>query len=79
MACKSSKRENIEESDDYEFGERLYLGMDFGTSGARFALIDKHGTIHAEGNRNYPFFTVGISIYLYILLSLLSYNFKFQL
>lgn len=38
--------------------ERLYLGMDFGTSGARFALIDKRGTIHAEGKREYPLFMV---------------------
>ncbi|KAG6653380.1 hypothetical protein CIPAW_05G072000 [Carya illinoinensis] len=37
-----------------QVGERLYLGMDFGTSGARFALIDKRGTIHAEGTREYP-------------------------
>lgn len=37
-----------------EIGERLYLGMDFGTSGARFALIDKQGNIHAEGKREYP-------------------------
>ncbi|KAJ4716595.1 Xylulose kinase, partial [Melia azedarach] len=36
--------------------ERLYLGMDFGTSGARFALIDKHGTIHSEGKKEYPQF-----------------------
>ncbi|KAF9676070.1 hypothetical protein SADUNF_Sadunf09G0100200 [Salix dunnii] len=35
-------------------GERLYLGMDFGTSGARYALIDKQGTIHSEGKREYP-------------------------
>ncbi|KAH7575007.1 hypothetical protein JRO89_XS02G0034700 [Xanthoceras sorbifolium] len=33
---------------------RLYLGMDFGTSGARFALIDKHGTIYSEAKREYP-------------------------
>ncbi|XP_057966137.1 D-ribulose kinase isoform X2 [Malania oleifera] len=37
-------------------GERLYLGMDFGTSGARYALIDKRGMIHAEGKRAYPLF-----------------------
>ncbi|KAM6554777.1 hypothetical protein CsatB_015539 [Cannabis sativa] len=37
-------------------GVRLYLGMDFGTSGARFALIDKQGTIHAEGKREYPLY-----------------------
>ncbi|XP_043710971.1 D-ribulose kinase isoform X1 [Telopea speciosissima] len=33
---------------------QLYLGMDFGTSGARFALIDDQGTIHAQGKRDYP-------------------------
>lgn len=41
-----------------EIGERLYLGMDFGTSGARFALIDKQGNIHAEGKREYPEYMV---------------------
>lgn len=41
-----------------QVGERLYLGMDFGTSGARFALIDKRGTIHAEGKRVYPLYKV---------------------
>ncbi|XP_034681956.1 D-ribulose kinase isoform X2 [Vitis riparia] len=44
--------------DDGEFsgqvGHRLYLGMDFGTSGARFVLIDKQGTIQAQGKREYP-------------------------
>ncbi|KAJ0009739.1 hypothetical protein Pint_34783 [Pistacia integerrima] len=39
-------------------GELLYLGMDFGTSGARFALIDKHGTICSEGKREYPKYMV---------------------
>ncbi|KAF9603657.1 hypothetical protein IFM89_037316 [Coptis chinensis] len=34
--------------------EKLYLGMDFGTSGARYALIDKHGNIHSQGKREYP-------------------------
>ncbi|PIA55949.1 hypothetical protein AQUCO_00700337v1 [Aquilegia coerulea] len=34
--------------------EKLYLGMDFGTSGARYALIDKQGSIHAQGKREYP-------------------------
>ncbi|XP_010028637.2 D-ribulose kinase isoform X2 [Eucalyptus grandis] len=42
-----------------EIGERLYLGMDFGTSGARFALIDKQGNIHAEGKREYPEYMSG--------------------
>ncbi|KAL5563101.1 hypothetical protein UlMin_032848 [Ulmus minor] len=41
------------------FGERLYLGMDFGTSGARFALIDKQGEVHAEGKREYPLYKSG--------------------
>ncbi|OAY52458.1 D-ribulose kinase isoform X2 [Manihot esculenta] len=43
-------------------GERLYLGMDFGTSGARYALIDKQGTIHSEGKREYPFYMSGETI-----------------
>lgn len=38
--------------------EKLYLGMDFGTSGARFALIDKHGEIYSEAKREYPKFMV---------------------
>ncbi|KAA8546025.1 hypothetical protein F0562_020524 [Nyssa sinensis] len=41
---------------DLDVGERLYLGMDFGTSGARYALIDKEGTIFAEGKRGYPLY-----------------------
>ncbi|KAE9447330.1 hypothetical protein C3L33_20788, partial [Rhododendron williamsianum] len=39
-----------------EAGERLFLGMDFGTSGARYAVIDKDGTIRAEGKRDYPLY-----------------------
>ena len=35
-------------------GTPLYLGIDFGTSGARYALIDKEGAIHSEGKRAYP-------------------------
>ncbi|CAN6180162.1 unnamed protein product [Urochloa humidicola] len=31
----------------------LYLGIDFGTSGARYALIDRQGAIHSEGKRAY--------------------------
>ncbi|XP_022747527.1 uncharacterized protein LOC111297148 isoform X3 [Durio zibethinus] len=45
------KKENQEVG--FQASERLYLGMDFGTSGARYALIDKQGTIHAEGKRVY--------------------------
>lgn len=39
-------------------GKRLYLGMDFGTSGARYTLIDKDGIIHAEQKREYPMYMV---------------------
>lgn len=38
--------------------EKLYLGMDFGTSGARFTVIDEQGGIRAEGKREYPPFMV---------------------
>ncbi|PIN04885.1 Ribulose kinase [Handroanthus impetiginosus] len=41
---------------DLPVGERLYVGMDFGTSGARYALINKEGTIRAEGKREYPLY-----------------------
>lgn len=42
-------------------GERLYLGLDFGTSGARFAIIDKDGIIQAEAKREYPLYLSGES------------------
>ncbi|KAG8368189.1 hypothetical protein BUALT_Bualt15G0019300 [Buddleja alternifolia] len=41
---------------DLEVGKQLYLGMDFGTSGARYALIDKEGCIRAEGKKEYPLY-----------------------
>jgi len=34
-------------------GAPLFLGIDFGTSGARYALIDRQGAIHSEGKRAY--------------------------
>ncbi|KAK7312307.1 hypothetical protein VNO77_36075 [Canavalia gladiata] len=40
---------------------RLYLGLDFGTSGARFGIIDKSGTIQAEAKREYPLYLSGES------------------
>ncbi|KAE8667392.1 Xylulose kinase-1 isoform 2 [Hibiscus syriacus] len=49
VGCKIKNQEM-----GFQASERLYLGMDFGTSGARYALIDKQGTIHAEGKREYP-------------------------
>ncbi|WJX51376.1 D-ribulose kinase [Trifolium repens] len=42
-------------------GQRLYLGLDFGTSGARFAIIDIGGAIQAEAKRNYPLYSNGES------------------
>ncbi|KNA25095.1 hypothetical protein SOVF_009620 isoform B [Spinacia oleracea] len=42
--------------------ERFYLGLDFGTSGARYALIDKQGQIHAEAKREYPLYLNGESV-----------------
>ncbi|THG18958.1 hypothetical protein TEA_029307 [Camellia sinensis var. sinensis] len=53
MTYRSSKNKR---DIDLEVGERLYLGMDFGTSGARYALIDMEGTIRAEGKRGYPLY-----------------------
>ncbi|KAJ8763381.1 hypothetical protein K2173_002264 [Erythroxylum novogranatense] len=47
---------------ELQAGERLFLGMDFGTSGARYALIDKDGTIHSEGKREYPRYMSGETI-----------------
>lgn len=55
MTCSYSSNEGNTELGSV-LGGRLYLGMDFGTSGARFALIDKQGTTHAEGKRDYPLF-----------------------
>ncbi|KAI9123994.1 hypothetical protein K1719_005294 [Acacia pycnantha] len=37
----------------------LYLGLNFGTSGARFSAIDKNGTIQAEAQREYPWYKNG--------------------
>ncbi|KAJ0962196.1 hypothetical protein J5N97_030024 [Dioscorea zingiberensis] len=37
----------------FQGSKRLYLGIDLGTSGARYALIDKQGIVHSEGKRTY--------------------------
>lgn len=50
-------------ADDFESGKKLYLGLDFGTSGARYALIDNEGSIHAEGKREYPLYMVSLIIH----------------
>lgn len=44
--------------------KKLYLGMDFGTSGARYSLIDREGNIHAEGKREYPLYMVSLFIHI---------------
>jgi len=51
MSLSNQKNQNPE-------AERLYLGFDFGTSGARFAIIGKDGTIQAEAKREYPLYLV---------------------
>lgn len=57
---------------DLEEGEKLYLGMDFGTSGARYALIDKEGKMHAEGKREYPLYMVHCNLVSFISIFRLS-------
>lgn len=56
-SLRYSNKVNMD-SDDVGTLDRLYLGMDFGTSGARYALINKEGVIRAEGKREYPLFMV---------------------
>ncbi|XP_021738696.1 uncharacterized protein LOC110705155 isoform X2 [Chenopodium quinoa] len=57
----SSSMENPEKGKNGN-SERLYLGMDFGSSGARYALIDKQAQIIAEAKREYPLYlTCGCS------------------
>lgn len=52
LGSNKDRPEVVVESGD----QRLYLGLDFGTSGARFAAIDKDGTIQAEAKREYPLY-----------------------
>nr|GLL23629.1 uncharacterized protein LOC109161468 [Ipomoea trifida] len=51
-----SMNSKVDSVADSQAGKRLYLGMDFGTSGARFALIDDDGNMRAEGKREYPLY-----------------------
>ncbi|XP_027909550.1 D-ribulose kinase [Vigna unguiculata] len=60
MSLGNQKNQNAEEASVRE-GERLYLGFDFGTSGARFAIIDKDDAIRAEAKREYPLYLSGES------------------
>lgn len=48
---KMSSKGSLDE--EFQGRKRLYLGIDFGTSGARYALIDKQGIVHSEGKRTY--------------------------
>ncbi|KAF8690749.1 hypothetical protein HU200_041133 [Digitaria exilis] len=48
-----SRQQNPGRASDGAAGTPLYLGIDFGTSGARYALIDGRGAIHSEGKRAY--------------------------
>jgi len=57
MSLKNGDNKKLEVS-SVGGGERLYLGLDFGTSGARFAIIDIGGTIQAEAKRPYPLYSV---------------------
>uniref|UniRef100_A0A803LPC4 D-ribulose kinase n=1 Tax=Chenopodium quinoa TaxID=63459 RepID=A0A803LPC4_CHEQI len=57
----SSSMENPEKGKNGN-SERLYLGMDFGSSGARYALIDKQAQIIAEAKREYPLYLDGESV-----------------
>nr|XP_010918970.2 D-ribulose kinase isoform X2 [Elaeis guineensis] len=59
LAKSRVKMSSFEGSQDYADGDlqgskQLYLGIDFGTSGARYVLIDKQGTIRSEIKRTYP-------------------------
>ncbi|BAT90974.1 uncharacterized protein HKW66_Vig0138270 [Vigna angularis] len=60
MSVGNQKNQNSEVASVRE-GERLYLGFDFGTSGARFTIIDKDGAIRAEAKREYPSYLNGES------------------
>ncbi|XP_008810880.1 D-ribulose kinase isoform X2 [Phoenix dactylifera] len=68
LAKSRVKMSSFEDRQDYAEGEiqgskQLYLGMDFGTSGARYVLVDKQGTIHSERKRTYPLPLVGNTIH----------------
>ncbi|XP_020263614.1 uncharacterized protein LOC109839549 isoform X2 [Asparagus officinalis] len=60
MNCLKTDQDNV---DKHTQGtKRLYLGIDFGTSGARYVIIDSKGTIHSEKKRPYPQKSIGDTI-----------------
>lgn len=50
----SSQNGQNEGADDSPEKDRRYVGLDFGTSGARVMVIDDHGSIQANAKRGYP-------------------------
>ncbi|XP_026449616.1 D-ribulose kinase-like isoform X3 [Papaver somniferum] len=52
--ASSINKEGSQDHDVQQVTENLFLGMDFGTSGARYVIIDKQGIIYAERKRDYP-------------------------
>lgn len=61
----SSSSETVKNGNLVVSREQLYLGMDFGTSGARYALIDKYAQLHAEAKREYPLYMVMLNLTLF--------------
>ncbi|KAJ6828602.1 uncharacterized protein M6B38_362670 [Iris pallida] len=53
MTIVGSERNQYNADDHFPEGTKYYLGIDFGTSGARYTLIDKQGLIHSERKRSY--------------------------
>ncbi|KAK9113029.1 hypothetical protein Scep_020548 [Stephania cephalantha] len=52
--CAFDDRKQLGEFGGVQDGGELYLGMDFGTSGARYAVIDERKRVRAEGKMEYP-------------------------
>ncbi|KAJ1694885.1 hypothetical protein LUZ63_011583 [Rhynchospora breviuscula] len=53
--CRLARRVKCDMNNDTKnTSKRLYLGIDFGTSGARYALIDDQGNLCSERKRAYP-------------------------
>lgn len=50
----ASKKEGPGKTTGDEQEEPLFMGLDFGTSGARAMVIDGRGSIQANAKRSYP-------------------------
>lgn len=53
MTIVGAERNQYHTDDHFQEGTKFYLGIDFGTSGARYTLIDNQGLIHSERKRSY--------------------------